>query len=47
MRMHILKSLVYFEDADSQPAPRMIKKTDWGEIKRFFKTEVKKLAVRA
>lgn len=32
-QFHILKSLVYFADADDQPSPRMHKKVDWEEIK--------------
>jgi hypothetical protein len=31
---HILKSLVYFEDADNQPMPRMHKQVEWEEVKR-------------
>lgn len=30
---HILKSLVYFEDAESQPMPRMHKNVSWDEVK--------------
>lgn len=37
---HILKSLVYFEDAESDPAPVVFFKVDWNEIKEFFKKEV-------
>lgn len=32
--VHILKSLVYFADADIQPMPRMHKKTTWPEVKK-------------
>lgn len=31
-QFHILKSLVYFADADGQPSPRMHKKVDWEQI---------------
>ena len=41
-KLHILKSLVYFEDAESEPMPVMIKKTDWAEVKDLIKKEVKK-----
>lgn len=34
--IHILKSLVYFADADSEDGPEMIEKVDWQEIKNFF-----------
>lgn len=32
--IHILKSLVYFTNADSQPLPRMHKKIEWEEVKK-------------
>lgn len=31
---HILKSLIYFEDAENQPMPRMQEKISWEEIKK-------------
>jgi hypothetical protein len=37
---HILKSLVYFEDAESDPSPDIFFEADWKEIKDFFKKEV-------
>jgi hypothetical protein len=33
---HILKSLTYFDDAESEPAPRMLVPFDWEECKAFF-----------
>jgi len=33
---HILKSLVYFADADEQPTPRMQKEIDWQQIKEVI-----------
>ncbi len=33
-QIHLLKSLVYFVDADGQPSPRMHKEIDWEEIKK-------------
>ncbi len=42
-KLHILKSLVYFEDAESEPMPVMIKKMDWENVKKVIKKEVKKL----
>ena len=42
--MHIMKSLVYFEDAESDAMPKMLKKVDWEDIKKYFEKEVKKLA---
>ncbi len=41
--MHILKSLVYFEDAEKDPMPKMIIPVSWKEIKKFFKREVKEI----
>lgn len=41
--IHIQKSLVYFDDAESDEMPKMLKKCDWKEIKRFFEKEVVKL----
>jgi len=42
---HILKSLVYFEDADKQPPPRMHKKVTWEEVKKRLKREVKNFKI--
>jgi predicted nucleotidyltransferase component of viral defense system len=41
--MHILKSLVYFEDAEKDPMPKMILSVSWEEVKKFFKAEIKKI----
>lgn len=41
--MHIKKGLVYFDDAESDPMPNMLKPADWQEIKYFFQDEIKKL----
>lgn len=41
-KMHILKSLVYFEDAEKEPMPIMIKKIDWKTAKKIVIEEVKK-----
>jgi hypothetical protein len=40
---HILKSLIYFEDADAQPMPRMHVSLDWEKVKDFIIQEVKKI----
>ena len=42
-RMHIIKSLTYFKDADKQPMPRMLKEADWSKVKKFFETETRSL----
>jgi len=41
--MHILKSLVYFGDAEKDPLPKMISPISWKEVKNFFKAEIKKI----
>jgi len=33
---HILKSLCFFDDAESEPMPRMLEPFDWDECKNFF-----------
>lgn len=42
---HILKSLVYFVNADGQPLPRMLQKTNWEEIKQQICKKVKKFKI--
>lgn len=37
---HILKSLVYFSDAENDPNPEIIFKASWKEVKKFFEKEV-------
>ena len=38
---HLLKSLVYFEDAEKQPMPEMIKSVEWSEVKDTIIRSVK------
>jgi len=40
---HILKSLTYFEQAESEPMPEMIKEANWEQVKEFFETEAPKI----
>lgn len=40
---HILKSLVYFEDADKQPMPKMHISISWDDVKSIIVKEVKNL----
>lgn len=37
---HILKSLVYFNDAESDPSPEIFFKASWKNVKDYFKKEV-------
>lgn len=42
--IHIMKSLVYFDDAEPDEMPKMLKKAAWKDIKKYFEYEVRKLA---
>jgi hypothetical protein len=39
-KVHILKSLIYFEDAEKEETPKMLEEVDWNKVKNFFKKEV-------
>jgi predicted nucleotidyltransferase component of viral defense system len=43
---HILKSLVYFEDAESDPNPKIYFRASWKEVKKYFQKEVPEIAKR-
>ncbi len=38
-RLHILKSLTYFVDAEKDPMPHMLLPLDWETVKQFFQRE--------
>ncbi len=38
-KLHILKSLSYFENADNEPMPVMLKPVSWEEVKKKVITE--------
>lgn len=40
---HVLKSLTYFEEAESEPMPDMLLPLSWREVKSFFTEEVRRL----
>jgi hypothetical protein len=42
--IHLLRSLVYFEDAEQEPMPRMLHKVDWPEIRARLEEEVRRWA---
>jgi len=44
MSMHIMKSLVYFNDAEPEEMPEMLRKTEWRAVKEYFEKEVKGLS---
>jgi hypothetical protein len=39
-KLHILKSLAYFETAEDEPMPKMLKDADWKKIKEEIMTKV-------
>jgi len=41
---HLMKSLAYFEDAEREPLPEMIKSVSWEEVKRVLSREAARLA---
>jgi hypothetical protein len=41
---HFLRALTYFDDAEPENMPKMIAEVEWKEVKKFFETEVKKIA---
>jgi hypothetical protein len=41
---HALKSLVYFSEAEPDPMPTLFFKANWEVIKKYFQTEVTKIA---
>jgi len=42
--VHIKKSLVYFQDAEKDPMPKMFFPVPWEKVKDFFRKKVKKLS---
>jgi len=43
--LHILKSLVYFEDADHQPMPKRHKEVSWEQVKATIIAAVKQISI--
>jgi hypothetical protein len=42
-RIHILKSLTFFGDAEKDPMPHMLIPLEWDEVKQFFLREVRRV----
>jgi hypothetical protein len=42
--MHLLRSLVYFDDAEAEPMPRMLAKIEWPQVRRRLESEVRSWA---
>lgn len=40
---HILRSIVYFEDAEQDPMPKIFFKATWSEVKKYFRREVPRI----
>ena len=40
-QLHILKSLIYFQDAEEDPMPLMFESIDWNEVKKELRKGVK------
>lgn len=43
-KLHLLKSLVFFNDAEEEPMPMMLKNINWEDMKEKIKHEVKIIA---
>lgn len=43
-KIHILRSLTYFDDAEQENMPKMIKEVNWENVQEFFIKEVKKIS---
>lgn len=43
-KTHVLKSLIYFTDAEADPMPRMLKPIEWDQVKSYFNQVVPELA---
>jgi hypothetical protein len=42
-KLHILKSLTFFDDAEKDPMPYMLIPLDWVQVKEFFVREASRL----
>lgn len=42
--VHLLRSLVFFEDAEKEPMPRMLRTTDWSKVRSRLEHEVRRWA---
>lgn len=43
-RVHLLKALTYFRDAEQEPAPDMLVALDWSAVTQYFASEAPRLA---
>lgn len=42
-KMHIIKSLVYFQDAQNEASPVILQEADWEDVKKTIQKEVNRL----
>lgn len=40
---HLVRSLIYFDEVESEPMPRMLKSIEWEDIKRTLERQVREL----
>ena len=43
--LHILKSLVYYDDADGEPSPVMLQDIRWDDVKESLRKEISKISI--
>lgn len=43
-RVHLLKSLTYFQDAEREPLPDVLTSLSWDDVTQFFRQEVARLS---
>lgn len=43
-KIHLLKALIYFDDAETDHMPEMLHAVSWKEVKKFFQDQVKRLS---
>jgi hypothetical protein len=41
---HLMRSLVFFDEAETEPMPRMLRRVSWSEIKKTMVAEVRRLS---
>jgi hypothetical protein len=44
-KLHIFKSIVFFDDAENEPMPVILKNIDWNDIKKKISEESRKIAL--
>ncbi|MBI5197082.1 MAG: hypothetical protein HZA19_00570, partial [Nitrospirae bacterium] len=45
-KVHILKGLFYFEDAEQEPPLQLLVSLDWEKVKQFFVSESRKIVAQ-